>query len=303
MTKPMDFDDIVKRVEQAFSGLSPQLRRAARYVIDHPDDVALYSMRQLAAHANVHPSTMVRLARELGFEGHAQFQAPFQSRLRSRPKVSYAGDARDLQERGDSGDTHALVREMIAAERLNLGAVIDDLGTENIIDAANLLGEARRIFFVGARSLYPVAFYLHYASRMFTHNVELVDGHGGTFADQLRGVGKGDVIVAVSYSPYTRTTVRAVDYATEHGAQVIAITDSNVAPIARHPGTVSLVVRNDSPSFFPSTVPAMAVAQALVMLMIARSGEEALKDLADSEEQLNGLEAYWLEDYSKGRKR
>lgn len=302
MTKPMKFDDIIARIEGAFAGLSPQLRRAARYVIDHPDDVALYSMRQLAAHADVHPSTMVRLARELGFDGHAQFQEPFQSRLRSRPKVSYAGGARDLQARGDNGDAHALIREMVVTERHNLSAILDEVGTAAIIEAAKALCEARRIFFVGVRSLYPVSFYLHYASRMFTHNVELVDSHGGTFADQLRGVGKGDVVVATSFSPYSRSTVRAVDYATEHGAQTIAITDSSVAPIARHPGTIALVVRNDSPSFFHSVIPAMAVAEALVMLMIARGGDQALRDLEESEEQLNGFDAYWLEEFSRSRK-
>lgn len=298
----MEFDDIITRIESAFSSLSPQLRRAARYVIDHPDDVALYSMRQLAAHADVHPSTMVRLARELGFEGHAQFQEPFQSRLRSRPKVSYAGHARDLQARGVNGNAQALITELVQTEGSNLDAVLTEIGTGAIVEAANALCDARKIFYVGVRSLYPVAFYLHYASRMFKHNVELVDSHGGTFADQLRGVGKGDVVVATSFSPYSRSTVRAVDYATEHGAQVIAITDSSVAPIARHPGTVALVVRNDSPSFFHSIVPAMTVAETLVMLMIARGGEGALNDLEESEEQLNGFDAYWLEKITRSRK-
>lgn len=298
----MEFDDIITRIESAFSNLSPQLRRAARYVIDHPDDVALYSMRQLAAHADVHPSTMVRLARELGFEGHAHFQEPFQSRLRSRPKVSYAGHARDLQARGVNGNAEALITELVQTEGANLDAVLSEIGTGAIVEAANALCDAHKIFYVGVRSLYPVSFYLHYASRMFKHNVELVDSHGGTFADQLRGVGKGDVVVATSFSPYSRSTVRAVDYATEHGAQVIAITDSSVAPIARHPGTVALVVRNDSPSFFHSIVPAMTVAEALVMLMIARGGEGALNDLEESEEQLNGFDAYWLEKITRSRK-
>jgi len=298
----MSFEDIIARIEGAFPSLSPQLRCAARYVVDHPDDVALYSMRQLAAHADVHPSTMVRLARELGFDGHAQFQEPFQTRLRSRPKVSYAGSARNLQARGGGGNGVNLIDEMMRTECQSLTALADGVQAGTIVEAADLLCAAGKIVFVGARSLYPVAFYLHYASRMFSHNVDLVDGLGGTFADQLRGIGKGDVVVATSFSPYTRNTVRAVDYAIEHGAKIVAITDSAVSPIARHPGTITLVVRNDSPSFFHSVVPAMAAAEALVMLMIARGGEQALKDLEESEEQLNGFDAYWLERVSRNRK-
>lgn len=298
----MKYEDTITRIENAFPHLSPQLKQAARYVIDHPDDVALNSMRQLAAHADVHPSTMVRFARELGFDGHAQFQEPFQERLRSKPKVSYVGGARDLQARGGGGKAVDLVTEMFETERRAFKALLDDQSPSNINQAVEVLCHARNIFAVGVRSLYPAAFYFHYACRMFTNKVHLVGGHGGTFADQLRGVGEGDVVLATSFSPYSRNSVRAVDYAQDHGARVVAITDSAVSPISRGPDTISLVVSNDSPSLFHSIVPAMGVVEALVMLMIARGGSKALAALEDSEEQLNGFDAYWLEKPTKMRR-
>ena len=291
----MKYEDIITRIEAAFPQLSPQLKQGARYVIDHPDDVALYSMRQLAAQADVHPSTMVRLARELGFDGHAQFQEPFQERLRSKPKVSYVGGARDLQARGGDGNAAALLTEMFETERRAFQNLLEEGSRAAVIDATEVLCGARNIFAVGIRSMYPVAFYFHYACRMFTSKVHLVGGHGGTFADQLRGVGEGDVVLATSFSPYGRNTVKAVEYALEHGARVVAITDSQLSPISRGKDTISLVVSNESPSLFHSIVPAMSVAEALVMLMIARGGGTALAALEDSEEQLNGFEAYWME--------
>lgn len=298
----MNFEDTITRIEGAFPGLSPQLKQAARYVIDHPDDVALYSMRQLAAQADVHPSTMVRFARELGFEGHAQFQEPFQERLRSKPKVSYVGGARDLQERSGDGNEIALLTEMFETERRAFKALVDDATPSLISEAAKLLCGARNVFVVGVRSMYPVAFYFHYACRMFTNKVHLVGGHGGTFADQLRGVGKGDVVLAISFTPYSRNSVRAVDYAQNHGARIVAITDSAVSPIARGKDTLALVVSNESPSLFHSIVPAMGVIESLVMLMIAHGGATALEALENSEEQLNGFDAYWLEKSTRLRR-
>jgi len=298
----MNYDDVIARIEASFPSLSPQLKQAARYVIDNPDDVALYSMRQLAAHADVHPSTMVRFARELGFDGHAQFQEPFQERLRSRPKISYVGSARDLQARSSQSNVQELIREMFETERSAFKALLDEQTSHTIEEAVDVLCQGRNIFVVGGRSLYPVAFYFHYACRMFTNKVFLVGGHGGTFADQLRGIGKGDVVLASSFSPYARNSVKAVDYAQAHGARIVAITDSNVSPIARGKNTVSLVVSNESPSLFHSIVPAMGVAEALVMLMIAHGGTTALAALEDSEEQLNGFEAYWLEKSSRPRR-
>jgi len=298
----MNFAETIARIEGAFARLSPQLKQAARHVIDHPDDVALYSMRQLAAHADVHPSTMVRLAREMGFDGHAQFQEPFQERLRSKPKISYVGGARDLQARGGSGNTSSLVAEMFQLECHAFKALSQGQNPDDIAKAADILCGARNIFAVGVRSMYPVAFYFHYACRMFTDNVHLVGGHGGTFADQLRGVHAGDVVLATSFSPYTRNTVRAVDYALDHGARIVAVTDSSVSPITRGKDTVTLIVGKESPSLFHSIVPAMAVIEALVMLMIARGGSGAIEALEDSEEQLNGFDAYWLEKSTRIRR-
>ena len=298
----MTFDDVIARIEASFSSLSPQLKQAARYVIDNPDDVALYSMRQLAAHADVHPSTMVRLARELGFDGHAQFQEPFQERLRSRPKVSYVGGARDLQARGSEGNEENLIRELFQTERRAFKALLSDQASHDIERAADALCAARNIFVVGGRSMYPVAFNFYYACRMFTNKVHLVGSHGGTFADQLRGIGRGDVVLAASFSPYARDSVKAVDYAQTHGARIVAITDSNVSPIARGKSTISLVVSNESPSLFHSIVPALGVAEALVMLMIAHGGATALTALEDSEEQLNGFNASWLERTSRAKR-
>ncbi|MGH7879602.1 MAG: MurR/RpiR family transcriptional regulator, partial [Candidatus Binataceae bacterium] len=49
-----------------FEQLPPQLKEAARWVIDHPADVALLSMREQARRAGIPPATLTRLAQRLG---------------------------------------------------------------------------------------------------------------------------------------------------------------------------------------------------------------------------------------------
>ena len=83
----MDFATLSKRIAETFPRLSLRLQRAARHVLESPDDMALMSMRGLAASAAVHPSTMVRLAR-----------------------------ARDLQARGADGDPTALLGDLLSAD-------------------------------------------------------------------------------------------------------------------------------------------------------------------------------------------
>ena len=54
-------EQILADMQDVYPRLSPQLRRAAHYLIDRPDEIAFTSMRQLADRAGVQPATMVRL--------------------------------------------------------------------------------------------------------------------------------------------------------------------------------------------------------------------------------------------------
>jgi len=286
----MDFIAIARRIEDALPGLSPQLRQAARFVLDRPDDVALHSMRQLARRAGVHPSTMVRLAQTLDYEGFPAFREPFRQRLRG-VRAPYSRRARSLQARGRGVGAGALVRELAEADRDNLEATFTAIGAGGLEAAARRLSAARRLFIIGQRSCYPIAYYLHYACRMFSARVFLLEGPGGTFADALRGLDRGDAVLAISVAPYTREVVRAARFAADRGADLIALTDDTNSPLATLADQV-LLVASASPSFFHSMVSAMAVAQALAALLLAEGGDDALKTLAESERQLAGFGTY-----------
>lgn len=287
----MDFESVSQRIADAFPRLSPQLQRAARHVLDHPDDVALMSMRRIAANAGVHPSTMVRLARAFDYASYNRFREPFQHRLRGR-NATYLDRARTLQARGSGGATSDLVDEILETAIANLRDGFDHNGVDALSACAEALGKARRVYVVGLRGCFPVAFFFHYVYRMFRDNAVLLDGRGGTFADELRVLGPGDIVLAISVDPYTHETVRAVEYAKRQGGTALVLTDSPVSPLARNADHV-IIVGTESPSFFHSIAPAMALAEALVILMVARGGRKALDSIAESEGQLDDFDAYW----------
>lgn len=296
----MDFHVIRQQIERVYPDLSPRLKSAARHALDHPDDIALLSMRQFAAKADVHPSTMVRLAKVLEFDGYEAFRKPFQSRLRTGPEAPYSRSARSIQARGP-GNARAMFDEMMRMEHANLDSVAETLGYDALAHCAEAIARARHVYVGGIRSCYPVAFHFHYACRMFEDKISLLDGRGGTFADGLRGVGKGDILLAISFAPYSRNIVHAVGYASDRGASVIALTDSALSPLLKGKKTTPLILRTSSPSFFHSIVPVISVVQALSLLLVANGGKQALGRLSESEAQLSAFDAYWSDDRADGR--
>jgi len=295
----MDFADFSKRIAESFPSLSPQLQVAARYVLDHPDDVGLMSMRSLAAKAAVHPSTMVRLAKSFGFDSYQDFRYPFQHRLRVRPE-GYLVKARNLQSRGQMGESQ-LTQEVLQANLTNLQETFDINSLERFEASAKAISKAKRLFIIGMRGVYPVAYFFHYAYSMFRDNATLLDGRGGAFSDGLRNFGEKDVILAISFNPYTVETVRAIDYAKEHGGKAVVITDSQVSPLAKNADHV-LIIKNESPSFFHSVASAITVAEELIALLVVEGGQSALRAIGESEDQLESFHAYWHQNEGRQKK-
>ena len=53
--------------------LTPEMRKAAAYVLENPNDVSVSSIREMADAAAVKPNTLVRMARTVGFDGYEDF--------------------------------------------------------------------------------------------------------------------------------------------------------------------------------------------------------------------------------------
>lgn len=290
-------EKILADLQKVYPDLSPQLRRAALYLIERPDEIAFTSMRQLAERADVQPATMVRLAQAIGFDGYETLREPFRDALRQQP-TGFGQRARNLLARtGRRSGGRALSQlasEMVSADRENISLSLEAIGSDELADAARALSRARRIYLVGQRSLFPAAFYVHYACSMFRDDLILLDGHGGTFADGLRGISEDDAMLVFSFEPYARGAVDAAEYGASHGATIVAITDSLVSPLAaltRH----LLLVGTDTPALFKSVVPAMTIAQVLVAQILAQGGQDALSRVTESEHQLESFSAYWTE--------
>ncbi|MFN6976493.1 MAG: MurR/RpiR family transcriptional regulator [Gemmobacter sp.] len=283
---------IVDDLKARFPDLTPRLRDAARYVIDNPGEVALHSMRVIAGRAGVQHTVMQRLARELGFPGYDDFRNQFRDIVSEGWQGNWLSRVETIRARLPEGPNAAAVAECVNLEIANLQHSFSEANLRALDAAVPLLAGARRIYVLGLRSLFPVAFYFHYVCRMFSGKSVLLTGLGGTFADDLRNVERDDVLLAISYHPYAADTVRAVAFAHERGARIVAITDSHVSPILR-PDGVGLIVSNTSTSLFPTPVPVLSVVQVLVTLMLAHgNSDETLAAIRRSQDQLDRFGTY-----------
>src|SRR6478736_3001259 len=85
----MNYDELRSAIAQRHRALSGRLQQIAEFVLDHPTEVALGTVAEVAERSGVPPSAIVRFAHALGFGGFTQMQQVFRSRLVAGVAPSY----------------------------------------------------------------------------------------------------------------------------------------------------------------------------------------------------------------------
>jgi DNA-binding MurR/RpiR family transcriptional regulator len=271
-------------IVEAFDALSPQLQTAARYMLDRPDDVALLSMREQARRAGVPPATMTRLAKRLGLEGYDEVRALYAGAVRDGT-LGFAGKAGVQVEAQKLRGERALAADMALTLSRQIARLAETPTLDRLADAAGRLHQARRIYCLGLRSCHGIAWHFHYMLSLLGDKAVMLDDAGGIGLDAIRDAGKHDVVLAASVEPYARATIEGARYAAQQGVPVVALTDSEVSPLAQIAVAV-IPAATESPSFFHTMTPLLAVAEILAALVAGRSGQKALDALTRTEAQL-----------------
>ena len=292
--------DIVARLQRELPELRPALRRAAKFILDHPNEIGLLPIRDAAAQARVSPNTLVRLGQWLGYPTYDHLRHPFREALKQGPHT-ISSQARWLQQLGQGEGFAPLYAQMAAASVSNLQRTFSENDPHKLEQAALDLAQARQAYVLGSRSSYSLAHYFFYVGRMAMPNLNLVPRHVSAPFDDLTLVGDQDVVLALSYSPYAKDTLQACEYAKARGARLIAITDSVAAPLVYLADHV-FVVPTQSPQYFASAVAIMALLETLLAFVVAQGGQETLDTIATFEKVREEMAVYWSEaERSRGR--
>lgn len=283
---PHQLDGLLALIRERFPAMSPQFQIGARRLIDTPADVPVLSMRRIAVDAGVQPATLVRLAQSLGYEGWEEMRQVFVRGLHQTPR-SYTEQAQSVVRRRSA---HSQLSRHVSAQAGNL-RLLDELNAGRLPEAVRLLQRARHVHIAGFRASHAAAYTLHYLYRLFRNNATLLRGDTGLLEMELRALEAKDTVVIIGFAPYSQEALRVTQAAQARGCSLVAICDSDVAPVARHANS-TLLFRTETSGFFPSMSAAMVLVEALASQLLGKSGQSAIDALGLAEEQLHRSGAY-----------
>ncbi len=273
--------DILMVIGEKQSVLSKGQKRIASYILDHYDRAAFMTASKLGVVVGVSESTVVRFAFELGYDGYPGLQRALQEMIRNR--------------------LTAVQRIEVASEQIGTGEVLDkvlNLDIERIrrtieeVDRNTFEGvvesilKARCIYILGTRSAFPIAKFLAFYFQLIFPDVRLVDASGmSEVFEQVIRIDKRDVMIGISFPRYSRRTASALQFAKEHGATVVALTDCISSPLVKH-ADFFLQARSDMASFVDSLVAPLSLVNALIVAV-------GLKKSEDLKHTFDKLEEFW----------
>ena len=263
----MSYDELRGAIAQRHRALSGRLQQIAEFVLDHPTDVALGTVAEVAQRSGVPPSAIVRFAHALGFGGFTEMQQVFRSRLVAGVAPSYKARLARMksEEKSVLGRQPAAVLSRFVSEAQSSLVTLSQSVHARELDAATaILAKARDIYLLGLGGSFPVATHLAYVLRKLGRRVVLLDGTGGSIHEQSHAATMEDALVAISFRNYYPDTARLFPELVARGVPTISITDSLLSPIAEGASVVFEIQDMPEPALRTLVAP-MCLVQAMAI--------------------------------------
>ena len=279
--------DILTRISKKYDKMSKGHKVIANFISEHYDQAVFMTAAKLGSTLGISESTVVRFASGIGYSGYPEFQKALEECVQGKLNSVQRMDAKY----GKSTQSEVLT-SVITADIEKLQHTIDNLDPAAFESSINTILEAETIYIMGLRSNEPLAGFLHFYLNMIRGNVVLLKttSVSETFEQMIR-ISERDCFIGISFPRYSMRTLKAMEFARDRNAKVIAVTDSVYSPMCLY-SSCNLLARSDMVSIVDSLVAPLSVINALVVALCLRCPQEVKRNLEMLEETWNNYQVY-----------
>ena len=269
---------IIELIRLKMEQMTRSEQRVALYILGHMNDIAFFTLDELARQTDVSTTTVLRFCRRLDFDGFKQFQHAV------RTDLKYSPDLLDKFHRtADNQLENTLLAQTVQQGIRCIQQSFREMPFEMVDDAVKRIASARRVYTFGMRESQALAAYAY--SRLLTVRGDVFlyqDGYTGN-VEALLSSTDADVFVVFLFHRYTRQTLRILEVLKERNVQVILITSPPVEMVARL-ATVLLPCQVDANGIKNSALAPICLADYLCNAVAMVNAEATLQRIRQSEE-------------------
>jgi DNA-binding MurR/RpiR family transcriptional regulator len=275
------------RVAEHFGQMSPAEQRVARYFQENREEVLIASAAALAAKAETSDATVVRATRALGFSGLEELRRTLAGELRR----SLSPAARLSRTLGDvGGNLFAAFERTMELHLRSLESLRRAISPDQFERAVDLVVGAERVFVFGLGPSSAIASYLVIQLTRFGLVAAGLANTGVLFADDLRRLRDGDLVVMLAYGRVYSELSVLLDEIARRALKSLLITDTLAAPLRARVDLALPVPRGVADMLSMHTATLGFVEALLVGVATRRPAETiaSLEQLNEARERLAG---------------
>lgn len=265
--QPATLEQMRERLAKDHDSLSRRLKEVSVYIKDNPQSMALDTAAVIAEKAGVHASTLVRFANQFEFSGFSELQKLYKDYIHQNYN-DYGDRIRLLQQSLGENDVSPskLLEEFTEANLLSLNDLRNRVDPVLLNDAVELLDSAPAIHVCGIRRAFPVSMYFTYALGHMRVKCHPIDGLGMMHDAQANCIDKDDVLIAITFSPYSELTQSVIKTAKSNGAKIILIAGDLSCP-STPMADIMFTVQDAEVRSFRSLTSSMCLAQTMCIAL------------------------------------
>ncbi|HEY9061786.1 MAG TPA: MurR/RpiR family transcriptional regulator [Pseudobacteroides sp.] len=265
-------NDLIKKLQENMNEFSKGQKLIAWYIINHYGKAAYMTAAKLGEDVGVSESTVVRFANELGYDGYPKLQKVLQELIKSKLTA-----VQRLEVSSNRIGDENILKSVLSSDMEKIKITMEEIDQSSFNNSVETILNAKKIYILGVRSSAPLASFLGFYFNLIFDNVRLVHTTSvSEIFEQIINASSGDVVIGISFPRYSKRTIKAMQFAKDQGASVVAITDSYESPVAQYADS-SLIARSDMASFADSLVAPLSVINALIVAVGMRRKDYLFK--------------------------
>lgn len=269
--------DLMKIIQTRFSRLSKGQKLIAEYILKHYDKAAFLTAAKLGTNVGVSESTVVRFANELGYSGYPALQKALQELIKNRlTTVQRIELSNGLINEGNA------LKDVIKSDIENLRATLEKIDYKVFEEVIENIFQAKTIYIIGLRSSTALAEFLGFYLNLILDNVKVVGYGMSDIFEQMLNLSSEDLVIGIGFPRYANRTIEALAFAQDRKANVVAITDGLLSPLANR-ADYTLIAQSNMASFVDSLVAPLSIINALIIAVGLREKEKISSIFTDLE--------------------
>ncbi len=273
----------LESIQNVYPDLSPTQKRIADLILEEIETICFLRLDEVSQKADVTTVTVIRFVKKLGYESYGAFKKELQNYVQTMiiPKRIVKSEIQNYRDEPAS----SIISRAIQNEFALMSATYEAMPTETLIDAANLLRNARRIFIAGTGLTLAAAEMLLIRLNFLGLDAQILPHDNLTVLPyQLASACPDDVFIIFSFPNYKRFAIDVAKCASSMGCHTICITDKLSSPVASYAEKLLLCQTSSLVYYNSMTMPVSLVTILCTILAVQLSKdpemEEKLKQIS-----------------------